>query len=60
MSNVKSLENAHWASKLEALLRSVEGLVAYIQCPERRGRLEAKAERLRQRIDELRQQPHGD
>lgn len=57
-SNVKSLANAGLALKLEALLRSVEGLVAYVEDPERRGRFEEKAERIRRRIAGLRQEPY--
>lgn len=57
-SNVKSLDSARLASKLEALLASVEGLVSYMADPERRSRFEAKAAKIRRQIAELRQEDY--
>ena len=58
-SNVKSLDNARIAARLESLLASVEGLARYMADPERRARFEEKAGRIRRQIAELRQEDHA-
>jgi superfamily II RNA helicase len=58
-NNVKSLDNARIAARLESLLASVEGLANYMVDPERRARFEEKAARIRRQIAALREEAHA-